>query len=262
VTNFIQVGNPAVSPTVPFLLQRNNATQLPSGFEGAAGGYAVEIENEDTLDASVASTVRRSVSREGSASVLLLDDTIAASAASSYSSSRDYAITNTTDELISFNFVGQFDAMLRAEYTGDDGVARVAGSFELGFEGIDRENINYFPVAPYLTVVQEENPESSVAQSFLAFSDDSTQMTFNASASATGTGPTTLARLEADHRYAIGLTLNPFAEVLLTTGFTQANSVDHTPLASVAPVPLPASAWLLLCGLSAVFGLRRKSATL
>ncbi|MEP4197004.1 MAG: VPLPA-CTERM sorting domain-containing protein [Aliishimia sp.] len=256
-TNFVQVGNPFLDPPLPFVSQRNNATQLPGGFEGAAGGYAIEVTTEDDPRDDVFDITRRSVAQEGSASSILLDETIASAASSFVRSSRDYRFTNTTDQLISFNIAGQFDAMLRAEYTGNDGLARVAAGFELDFVGNDGVEINYFPVAPYLTMIEDSDPGSFVSHGLQTFSGGATDLIFNAAASASGSGGTTLASFEGQHRYVFGLTLGPSATVLLRTSYTQANSVEHTPL-GVAAVPLPAGGLLLITGLFSLAMTRRR----
>jgi len=242
-TSFVQVGN----STQPYIDQRTNASQLPGGFEGAASGFDIEISATGDPLGGVFFIGRRDVEHEGSASIILLDDTIEASASSFFRLNRRYTLTNTTDQQISFNIAGQFDAMLRAEYIGDNGLAHVAGGFGLDFSSADGFGATHFPVAPYLTTVQDADPGSIANQFFQAFSDGATGLNFDASASATGSGSTTLATVEAEHRYIVGLTLDPFAEVTMSTSFTQANSVEHLPRVQVAPVPLPASAWLLLC---------------
>jgi hypothetical protein len=257
-TNFVQIGNPFLDPPQPFISQRNNANQLPGGFEGAASGYNVEVTTEDDPRDDVFDITRRSIEQEGSASAILLDDTIAAQAASFVRSSRNYLFTNTTDRLISFNLAGQFDALLRAEYNGDEGIARVAAGFELDFVVINGGEINYFPVSPYLTTIEDSDPGSIVNQLLQTYSGGATDLMFNASASATGSGGTTVASYEGTHRYVFGLTLDPNAQVLLRTSYTQANSVEHIPLPNVPPVPLPAGGLFLLTGIFGFAAIRKR----
>lgn len=257
-TNFVQVGNAFVDPPLPFISQRNNASQLPGGFEGAASGYDVEVTTEVDPRDDVFDTTRRSITQEGSASAILLDDTIAAEASSFFRSARSFLFTNTTDQLLSFNIAGQFDAMLRAEYNGDDGIARVAAGFVLDFVLINGGEINFFPITPYLTAIEDDDPGSFVNHLLQTDPDATRDLVFSASASATGSGGTTLASFDGSQSYVFGVTLDPNAQLLLRTSYSQANSVEHIPLADVPPVPLPAGGGLLLTGVFGFAAIRRR----
>ncbi len=254
-TNFVQIGNPFVDPPLPFISQRNNATRLPGGFEGAASGFDIEVTTQDDPSEDVFGTVGRGITQSGAASAILLDDTDSASATSFVRLARNLIFTNTTDELISFNIAGEFNAMLRAEYTGNDGLARVAGGFELDFVGINGAAVNYFPVSPYLTTIQNSDPGTNVNHSL----QTDTGVNFDASASAIGDGGTTLASFEGAHRYVFTLTLDPFAQILMRTSFTQANSVEHTPIPTIEPVPLPAGGVLLITGVFGFAAMHRRA---
>lgn len=256
-TSSFQVGNPFATPPLPVLATRNNATQLPGGFEGAAAGYDLEIASEDDPTEGVNGIIRREVTQEGSASAILLDDTIAASATSFVRNARNFTFTNVSQTRTSFNIAGQFDAFLRAEYIGEDGIARAAGGFELEFVKINSAEVTYFPVSPYLTAIDDSSPGAFVSQIL----QTETGIDFDASVSATGSGDTTLATFEGSHRYVFGLTLDPNATILMRTSFTQANSVEHIPLPDIQAVPLPAGGLLLLSGVFglATLGRRKKS---
>lgn len=248
-TNFVQVGNQFADPVLPFISQRNDSSQLPGGFEGAAGQYDVQVTMQDDPTSGVNGIIRRDVEQEGGASTILLDDTIEASATSYVRHSRDLVFTNTTNETLSFNIAGQFNAMLRAEYNGDNGIARVAGGFELEFSELAGGTITYFSIAPYLLEIDDIADTATVSEQLFVNENGVTGLQFNASATAIGNGGTTLASFEGEHRYIFGVSLDPFASVRLGTSYTQANSVEHTPQPDIAPVPLPASAVFLMLGL-------------
>lgn len=255
---FAQVGNPFTTPATPFIAQRTNATQLPSGFEGSVGQYDHQITARQDPDIDNTSSITsRDVARSGGASLLLLDDSIAAAAASYVRSSRDVLFTNTTGATLSFNVAGMFDATLRAEYVGDNGTARAAGGFGLQFSNLTGAAITYFPVAPYLTTLENSAIGATVNHQLFANSGGITGLQFNASASAIGDGGTVLAAFTGQHRYVFGVTLDPYASVTMGTSLSQANSVDHRAGLPVPPVPLPASAFFLALGLGALASLRR-----
>lgn len=253
----VQVGNIYSEAPLPFLGTRIHSNQLPGGFEGASSSYDLDILFEPDPDVEFSNVVRETSSHDGAASAILLDDTIDASAASYARTARTYSFTNTTDALISFNIAGIFDAYLRSEYIGDNGIARTAGGFDLIFSELAGTEISYFPVSPYLNTIEDDAPGANVTENLFANSDFVTGLRFNASATAIGSGGTTSAIFEGDHRYVFGISLDPGANVWMTTAFSQANSVEHTPMPAMTAVPLPASVILMLFGLGSLLGLRR-----
>ncbi len=252
-----QVGNIYSDPPLPFIGTRVHSNRLPGGFEGASSGYELELLYEPDPDVDFSGVTRQTTSREGSASAILLDDTIAASATSFARNSRTYSFTNTTDSLISFNIAGSFDAYLRSEFNGNDGLVRAAGGIELLFSELDGADINYFPVSPYLTTSDDDDIGASITENLFANSGFTTGLQFNASATAIGSGGLTSAIFEGSHRFIFQVNLDPGSHVWMTSAFSQANSVEHTPQPSIPTVPLPASGILLVLGLASLLGLRR-----
>lgn len=253
----VQVGNIYSDPPLPFIGTRIHSNQLPGGFEGASSSYDLELLYEPDPDVDFSGVISQTSSRQGAASAILLDDSIAASAASFARNSRTYSFTNTTDALVSFNVAGLFDAYIRSEYIGDDGIARTAGGFDMLFSELDGAAINYFPVSPYLTAIEDDDVGASITEQLFANSDFISGLRFNASATAIGSGGTTRAIYEGEHRYVFQVNLDPGSHVWMTSAFSQGNSVEHTPQPPIPPVPLPASAVLLFFGLGSLFALRR-----
>ena len=263
IITFGQVGNPYSNPPLPFLGTRIHSNQLPSGFEGASSGYDLELlwePDPDVPSGAFSGVTSETASRQGTASAILLDDTITASAASFRRSSRTYSFTNTTDALISFNIAGTLDAYLRSEYIGGDGIARTAGGIDLLFSELDGAEINYFPVSPYLTTIEDDDSGASVSDNLFANSDFITGLRFNAGATAIGSGGTTTAIFEGELRYIFQVNLDPGSHVWMTSAFSQANTVEHTSHVAIPAVPLPASAILLILGVGSLLGFRRSRA--
>lgn len=254
----VVVGNPFLDPPLSAQRSRLNTTILPNGTEGTLARYSSEATSEDDPDPDVFDITRRSVSQEGEANAVITSAPIAASAASSERLTRSFLFENTTNALISFNIAGQFDAALGAQYTGIDGFARASAGFDLLFEPAVGASITYFPIAPYLTS-PTENGVGAIALEQLLIGEQG--VSFTASTSATGSGGTTTALLDAQTRYIFGISLDAGASLVMNTGFQQANAVEYTPQPAMPPVPLPASAFLMALGLGSLAGLRRRSTT-
>lgn len=251
----VVIGNPFTDPPIAAEGSWLSTTILPNGTEGALAYYHSNILTEDDSDDDNFDITRRSVQQEGEANAVITSGPIAASAASYERLTRSYLFTNTTNELISFNIAGQFDAALGAQYTGIDGFARASAGIELLFSPSIGAEINYFPIAPYLTTVLDTDPGSFATEQLLI---DSSGLDFTASTSAMGEGGTSTALLEAETRYIFGLSLAPGATVVMDTNFRQANAVDYTPI-PLAPVPMLATLPLLLSALTGFAALRRRS---
>ncbi|MEM1077121.1 MAG: VPLPA-CTERM sorting domain-containing protein [Pseudomonadota bacterium] len=258
-TSDVQIGSSFSDPPTPFEAQRTNSqTNLGNG-DVATANYDVSIlvENDPDIGNAEEDPIRRAVERSGIAAVSNAADPINAEAASSFTNTRDYRFTNTTDDAISFNIVGQFEAEMRAEHDGPEGFARTSGSFEMLFETGPGVDITYFPVAPYLITVEEDDPGASVAEMFFADDGGIAGVTFSGSASAIADGTDVAASLTAQSRYVFSITLEGGASMLLETAFTQVNAVQVA-VPAATPVPLPASLPLLLAGLGGVAVLRRR----
>lgn len=250
-----QVGNQFVNPPLPYLAEQRSATQIPGGFQGSVGQF--DVEGTLTIDPANIYPVGSDFTRSGSAAATIVSDPVAASGTSFYNSSIDYRFTNTSNNLISFNIAGLFETDLRAEYTGDDGLARAAVGLDLIFSDLSGASITYFPIAAYLRTIEDNADGATVNDQLFANSDGISGLRFNASATAIGSGGTTLASFEGQHRYIFGISLDPGAQLIMNAGLNQANSVEFTPLPPVAPVPLPASVAFLVLALGSLFGLRR-----
>ncbi len=254
----VVVGFPFTHPPVAAEASWVSTTILPNGTEGALAYYSSVATSEDDRRPDVFGITRRSIELEGEANAVITSAPIAASAAASERLTRSYLFENTTNNLISFNISGQFDAALGAQYTGIDGIARASAGFDLLFEPVIGASITYFPIAPYLTSVTDDAPGAVALEQLLIGSEG---ISFTASTSATGSGGTTTALLDAQTRFVFGISLDAGASLVMNTGFRQANSVEYTPQPAMPPVPLPASAFLMALGLGSLAGLRRRSTT-
>lgn len=253
--NFI-VGNPFSDPPLAVQGERDSTSALPGGFEGARARLDYSVLTEDDPDDGEFDITRREIEQFGSAVALITSDPIAASAMSSHVSGRNYRFDNTTNELISFNISGLFNASLWANYNGDDGFARTSGGFEMLFETGPGSSVTHFPIAPYLVTTEDSAPGATVSEQLLLNSGGITGVHFGASATAIGDGTDTLARVDAENRYIFGISLDAGASLTLSTSYRQSNAVEYTPRPDVPPVPLPAPALLLIAALTSFAGFR------
>ncbi|WP_424966880.1 VPLPA-CTERM sorting domain-containing protein [Dinoroseobacter sp. S375] len=256
----VQVGNSFSDPPLPFEAQRSQTQVNLGNGDVATAGYDVSIlvVNDPDLGNSANAPTRREIEQFGIAAVSNAADPINGSAISDFNNTRDYRFTNTTNDTISFNIAGQFEAEMRAEHQGPEGFARTSGSFEVLFETGPGVDITYFPVAPYLITVDEDDPNASVAEMFFADDGAIAGVTFSGGASAIADGTEVVASLSAQSRYVFGVTLEGGASMVLETAFSQVNAVQVA-IPDIPPVPLPASLPLLLAGLGGVAALRRRS---
>ncbi|MHA6264423.1 VPLPA-CTERM sorting domain-containing protein [Arenibacterium sp. CAU 1754] len=252
------VGNPFSDPPLAAELSRSSTTLLPNGFEGAQSGFDNTNLFEADPDQDNFDITRKSVTQQGFASASITSDPIAASASSFLSISRDFRFDNTTDDLISFNIFGQFEADLLAQYTGIDGFARTSGGFNLLFDLGDGASLTHFPISVYQRSIEDSAPGATITEQLLINSGGISGVSFTASATAIGDGGTTTATFEGQNSYIFGVSLDPGASITMKTSFFQANAVEYTPQPEIASVPLPASLPLLIAGLMGLFVLRRK----
>ncbi|MEP5759772.1 MAG: hypothetical protein ABJ327_10820, partial [Litoreibacter sp.] len=106
----VVIGNPFLDPPLAAEGEWLSTTILPNGTEGTLARYHSVITTEDDPDPDEFDITRRSVAQEGEANAVITSAPIAASAASSERVTRSYLFENTTDELISFNIAGLFEA--------------------------------------------------------------------------------------------------------------------------------------------------------
>ena len=248
------VGNPFSDPVVPVESYRLSQTNVPGSTDSATAILDYTIEVEDDPDEDVFDITRRDIQQTGFARVLMNENPVASSAISSHTGGRQFRFDNVTDEVISFNLVGSFNADLSARFTGANGSVYTAGGFQLLFDVGEGSSVNYFPITPYLTTINDDDLGTLVTQQYLTNAGGITGVSFGASVSALGTGGETLAGFEGGASYVFGITLDPNASLLMQTSFNQINSVIVDPL---HPVPLPAGLPLLLAGLMGLGALRR-----
>jgi len=254
----VVVGNAFTDPPIAAQGSWLSTAIRPNGTDSALAFFSSDIVAEDDPADDNFDITRRSVRQYGEANAVIVSEPIAASAASSERITRSYLFENTTNDLISFNIAGQFDAALGAQYTGIDGFARASAVNELLFTPSAGAEITFFPVSPYLTDVVDADPG---AFAFEQLDIGSNGFVFTASTSATGMGGTTTALVDAEFRYVFSLSLEGGASVVMDTNFGQANAVDYTPQPRLAPVPVPASLPLLIGALGGFLTLRRRSET-
>lgn len=254
------VGNPFSDPPLPVFAERVNSTALDGSPDFATASFVYTIEMEDDPEDGVFDLTRRDIDQYGYAQVSMEDGAVEGSASASHVGGRDFRFVNTTNDLISFNLTGLFEADLVSTFEGEAGTVRTSGGFGLIFEDAPGVSITYFPVAPYTSLTTEEDAGAFVTDLFLANSGGITGISFGASATAVGDGGYTEALFSADSRYVFGISLEAGASVLMQTSFQQFNSVVVEPAPSVPPVPVPASLPLLLAGLAGFALVRRTRA--
>jgi hypothetical protein len=242
-----QVGNPFSDPPLPVLSAGSDTTVNLATGELAAATYNYSITSEDDPSDDNFDITRRDIEQSGMAIIELVDNLVEASAWSSHIGGRSYRFDNVTNDVISFNISGLFEAQMSASYDGEGGYAQTTGGFDMLFDLGLGAMINYFPVAPYLLNINDDDPGAFVSESFLANSGGINGISFNGSATATGDGGDTLAELSAQSRYVFTLTLDGGASVLMETGFRQSNAVMYTP--EVSQVSAPGMLSLFLFGL-------------
>ncbi|WP_300037718.1 VPLPA-CTERM sorting domain-containing protein [uncultured Roseobacter sp.] len=257
VTTDVVVGNPFSDPPLPYSASRSDQTTLPGGTEGAGSSFDVEVTAIDDPDADPFETsiIERTVRNSGSARAGITSEPVAAAAHSNYAITRGYLFENLSDDLISFNIVGDVRASFSAGYDGVDGFARTSGTIfnEFG-NGVGAE-IGYLPLAPYLRTVTEEGDSAAVAENLITGSDG---FMFSAATGATGTGGENTAALDVTWRYLFSISLDPGGSLEMLTGFRQRNAVEYMP--QPAQVPLPASLAFLLAGMAGLGVLRQRRA--
>lgn len=242
-----QVGNPFSDPPLPVLSTGSDTTVNLATAEFAAATYNYSITSEDDPSDDNFDITRRDIEQSGAAIIELVDNLVEASAWSSHTGGRSFRFDNVTNDVISFNISGLFEAQMSANYDGEGGYAQTSGGFDMLFDLGVGAIINYFPVAPYLLNINDDDPGAFVSESFLANSGGINGVSFNGSAMATGDGSDTLAELSAQSRYVFTLTLDGGASVLMETGFRQSNTVIYGP--EVRQVSTPGILLLSIFGL-------------
>ncbi|TDL89364.1 VPLPA-CTERM sorting domain-containing protein [Meridianimarinicoccus aquatilis] len=250
-----QVGNPFADPPLPVLSTQSDTTVNLGNGDFAVGRLDFSITVEDDPDEGEFDITRRAVVQDGHAEVFLANDPVAASGSSSHVHGRSYRFDNTTIGTISFNIAGLFEAEMVASFDGDDGFARTSGGFEMLFDLGVGSSVTYFPVAPYLVTREDSAPGAEVSELFLPNSGGIDGVFFGGSATAIGDGSDTVARLTAQSRYVMTVTVAAGQSVTMATGFRQSNAVGFAP--QMAAVPLPAGLPMLFAGLVGLAVLRR-----
>jgi hypothetical protein len=258
-SNFV-VGNPFSDPVVPVQAQRSVLTNVPGVVAGAVGQYNYTITMEDDPDDGDFDITRRAIDQTGRAEVLLDTDAnpVEASGFSSHFSGRNFRFDNTTNDLISFNINGLFDARMTASIDDLGGIARTSGAFDMLFEVATGSSVTHFPIAPYITTGDEVGNGASTSEQLLLNSGGITGVSFGGTATAIGDGSETNATLDASTAYIFGISLEAGASLLMTTTYRQSNFVEYTPPPAIPPVPLPAGAVFMFSGIAALLGLRRR----
>lgn len=257
--NFV-VGNPFSDPIVPVQSNGLSTTAVNGNADFAIASYNYEIAVEDDPEDGVFDITRRDIDQEGLARVNMQVNQVDGTAISSHVGGRSFRFVNETNDLISFNLTGLFEAELSASVDGAPGIARTSGGFGLVFDVGQGAEITYFPVAPYLSTRTETGLGAEVSDLFLANSGGVTGVSFGASTTALGDGGFTEAAFSANSRYVFGVSLDGGASVLLQTSFFQNNSVVVEPVPDIVTVSEPATMWVMLAGLAGFAVRQRKRA--
>jgi hypothetical protein len=256
-TSELQVGQLG-PPAVPFLARRQIVEETLDGNHGAVAEYDVSILSQvDPDEAPTGFITRRTVNNTGAAALTSVDGTVGGAAASGFLGSRFYTLTNTGAAQIGFNVAGQLDAALSARYVGGDGFARTSLSYMLDIEPSAGVGLTYFPTAPYLRDIVDDDAGATVTDSFTT-SDGG--FALSVATSAIGDGGSATATYDGGFRYVIGITMAPGASLTLNDRWVQANAVAYDG-APMAPIPLPGSLPLLLAAAGGLLALRRRRGT-
>lgn len=253
----VVIGDPFATPAVPFTAVRTRITTAPPSDNLAAAGYAVEATSIDDPDANPFDTsiTERRIDNSGGAQLSSSTGDVALAGSSRFMIERGYQFENTSNDLISFNLIGQMTADMSASADGFGTQARTAAFMDIVFADAVGVNISYLALTPYLPNITETGPGASVTQSL--FGDD-TGLTFSSVISATGSDVPSEGLFDMTFRYRFGVSMQAGASVSFLTGFNQSNGVNYTVPAPQPPaVPLPASLPFLLVGLSAMFAAGR-----
>lgn len=259
MTTNVQIGSQFADPPIAVIQEKRETTSLQgSPLEGAQGSYSINVLRDGDFDGTLATTnalLTQSVSNEGSATVLFASNPVNASGFARQERSRGYTITNTSDALLSFNIVGNFAPTLSAEVTGDVGTARTSLEYALAFGDLIDASVQHFPISPYLTQTIDADPGAHVMQSF-SVGDGGLFFTAQATSDAALGGG--LAAFAATSAYVFGLSLEAGGSMSFRESWIQRNEAFIREEAAV--IPLPASGVLLLAGLCALWGARRRGA--
>ena len=254
------VGNVFADPPIAVENRGLNFTTVEGSDDFTAANFDYTILSEDDPGHAPSDVIRREIEQSGFARAELQDNSVVASAMSSHVGARDFRFTNTTDELISFNIAGMFEAELSAVFDGAGGFAAASVGFELLFEVTEGASVAFSPTAPFMSTTTDTDPGAIVSDFFLANSGGITGLGFGASVMATGNGGVTEAAFVASSGYDFEVSLEGGASILFETSFVQSNDVIVDPAAIVPPVPLPASLPMLLAGFIGFAALRRQRA--
>lgn len=252
----VQIGNPFDEPPTPYINRGVDTTINLANADFATAMYEHIVASDDEGDSSAQDIISRSVNQEGQATIALNNDSYDSLAYSSVLLERHYRLDNTGNDAISFNISGLFEASMSASVDSEDAIARTSGGFELIFEPDAGSSVQYFPIAPYLTDIEDSDDGASVTELFLANSGGIEGVLFNGSTTAIGDNSGTMAQLMAQSRYIFGISIAAGESVLMRTGFRQTNSVEY--IQQVNQVPVAGSLLLFICGLVGI-KLPRKS---
>ncbi|MEQ8915119.1 MAG: VPLPA-CTERM sorting domain-containing protein [Roseovarius sp.] len=258
--NDVQIGNASSSPPIPFtydIQDRTNRTD-PTEFADARVSGSITSTQDEGDDIVNFALATRDVTREGLAQVRITSDPVAAAATSAYGLSRTNSYENVTDAPITFTIEGYFDAFLLSRYSGGDGFARAATSWDILFSGHTAGNLTYIPLDTFFTSFDEIGTGGFADANLVSQPSGVEGISLTAATSALGSGGFTEASATAEHDFLFRLTVDPGQTVDMAYGFSQVSVVEFD--VDPAVVPLPASAVLLFGALGGLFALRRRRA--
>lgn len=251
----VQVGNPFLTPPLPYEARRNNRTTLNAGAEGAQSDYdisALSVYDQDTLPI-VASTIQRDIENSGAAEVVLSSQAVAAEAESFYNITRGYRLENISNQRQRFSIVGDVSFDLFSQYEGMGGFADTAMSLFTLFENVMGVNATLDLTSFYDPNIVESNANASVFERLTTNEPNLGGFLLSTSALAEGGGDVSTASISESFSYRLLIEMDVGSSFEFFTGFSQRNTAIFDPQSINVSSPTA----LILFGFSALILLFR-----
>lgn len=256
--NFVQVGNPFLTPALPFESRRNHRTTFNAGTEGAQSDFDISAtsENDPDSDPTATSIVERVIDNSGGAEVVLTTANIAAQASASFGITRGYRLQNLSDNLTNFSIIGDVDFDLSSQYEGANGFANASMSVFTLFEQALGVSADFSLSSVYDPDFTMSGTGASVFESLTFNEPILGGFLFSGSTRAQGNGGDVMsASIRELFTYRLDLTMEAGSSFDFFTGFSQENIAEYDPQAVSVSAPSTLS---LFCVTLLVLGFKRR----